>query len=73
MSDRITKASIRLGKKIQKIRKVNFDLTQEELAEKVEISRTHMGHIEQGRKTPSLKLLERIAKVLKTTSSDLLS
>lgn len=60
----------RLGKKIHKLRK-SFDLSQEELAAKLDISRTHMGHIEQGRKSPSLKLLTKISKELKTDISDL--
>jgi DNA-binding XRE family transcriptional regulator len=60
----------RLGNKIQKLRK-NLDLSQEELAAKLNISRTHMGHIEQGRKSPSLKLLTKISKELKTDISDL--
>ena len=48
-----------------------MDLSQEELAAKLDISRTHMGHIEQGRKSPSLKLLSKISKELKTDISDL--
>ena len=60
----------RLGRKIQRLRKA-MDLSQEELAAKLDISRTHMGHIEQGRKSPSLKLLSKISKALKTDISDL--
>ncbi len=60
----------RLGNKIQKLRK-SFDLSQEALAAKLGISRTHMGHIEQGRKSPSLKLLTKISKELKSDISDL--
>lgn len=60
----------RLGKKVQRLRKT-LDLSQEELASKLDISRTHMGHIEQGRKSPSLKLLSKISKVLKKDISDL--
>lgn len=60
----------RLGKKIQRLRK-NIGLTQEELAEKINISRTHMGHIEQGRKAPSLKVLNKLAHILKVKISEL--
>lgn len=60
----------KLGKKIQKLRK-SYSFTQEALAEKLNISRTHMGHIEQGRKSPSFKLMEKIARALKTSLSDL--
>lgn len=49
-----------------------MELTQEEVAEKVSISRAYMGYIEQGRNTPSLEVLQKVAKVLKTSLSDLL-
>ena len=55
-----------LGKKIQK-RRNQAGLTQEELADKVGISRAYMGYIEQGRNAPSLEVLEKIARVLKTS------
>ncbi len=70
MSERITKTKLRLGKKIQRIRGLHH-LTQEELSEKLNISRTHLGHVEQGRKSPSMKLLEKIAKILKVKPQDL--
>ena len=54
-----------LGKKIQK-RRNEIGYTQEELGDKVGISRAYMGYIEQGRYAPSLEVLERIAKVLKS-------
>jgi len=41
------------------------NLTQEELAEKVGVSRVYIGYVEQGRNTPSLDMLEKIAKALK--------
>ena len=62
----------KLGNKIQKLRKA-ARLTQEELAEELKISRTHMGHIEQARKSPSIKLAEKIARTLKVKVSDLFS
>lgn len=55
-----------LGKKIQKRRK-EVGLTQEELADKVGVSRAYMGYIEQGRNAPSLGVLEKIARVLRTS------
>ncbi len=48
-----------------------MNLTQEELAEKVGVSRAYMGYIEQGRNTPSLEILEKIARNLKISLSDL--
>lgn len=59
-----------LGKRIQKLRK-NAGLTQEELAEKVGVSRAYIGYIEQGRNTPSLEIVDKIAKVLKVSVSSL--
>lgn len=68
---RILKAREKLGRRIQKQRK-ELGYTQEELAEKLNLSRTHMGHIEQGRKSPSLEVLERIAKNLRVRVRDLI-
>ena len=45
---------------------------QEKFAELLNISRTHVGHVEQGRKSPSLELLEKIAKKLKIKAKDLI-
>ncbi len=59
-----------LGKRIQKLRK-SSGFTQEELAEKIGISRAYMGFIEQGRYSASLEVLEKIAKVLRIKMSDL--
>ena len=59
-----------LGKRIQKLRK-NAGITQEELSERVGISRAYMGFIEQGRYSASLEVLEKLAKVLRVKMSDL--
>lgn len=59
-----------LGKKVQKRRK-QLGLTQENLADKVKVSRAYMGYIEQGRNAPSLEVLEKIARVLKTSLNNL--
>jgi transcriptional regulator with XRE-family HTH domain len=59
-----------LGKRIQKRRK-ELGYSQEELAEKIRVSRAYVGFIEQGRNTPSLEILEKIAKQLKIPLSDL--
>ena len=63
MSKKLNKSFKTLGRKIQKLRKAQ-DLTQEELAEMTGISRVYMGYIEQGRESPSLKLLMKLAKRL---------
>ena len=60
----------KLAKNVQRLRK-RSGLSQEELAEKIKISRTHMGHIEQSRRSPSLKVLTKIANVFRVKVSDL--
>lgn len=70
MAKNLTKPLIALGKKIQKLRKKK-GLTQEELGEILRISRVYMGYIEQGRESPSLKILMKIAKKLGVKVEDL--
>lgn len=59
-----------LGRRIQKLRK-QLDCTQEEFADKLGISRVYMGYIEQGRESPSLRLLMKIAGKLDMKIEDL--
>lgn len=59
-----------LGKKIQKIRK-NRNITQERLAELVEIDTSSVSHIENGKYYPSAENLEKILNVLNVTPSEL--
>ncbi|MCI5623668.1 MULTISPECIES: helix-turn-helix domain-containing protein [Anaerostipes] len=60
-----------LGARIREIRQKK-GLTQEYVAEKAEISVTHMSNIENASKTLSLKLLVIIAGVLEVTVDQLL-
>ncbi len=60
----------KIGKKIQKQRK-EIGYTQEDLAYKIGVSRAYIGYIEQGRNAPSLEVLEKIAKHLKMSMSEL--
>ena len=57
----------------KRIRKYRHEagLTQEDLAEKVGVSRVYIGYVEQGRNTPSLEILGKIAKALKVRLSDI--
>lgn len=48
-----------------------FNLTQEELAKKVDISRAYLANIEAGKHTPSLEVAYNLAKVLNTSVEDL--
>lgn len=72
MTERITRSRLRFGRKVQKLRK-GLGFSQENLADILKISRTHMGHLEQGRKAPSMQLVEKMAKAQKTQVKDLFS
>lgn len=61
----------KIGQRIRKIRKAH-GLSQEELAEKVNISTTHMSHIETGNTKLSLPVLVDIATALDVRTDDLL-
>lgn len=57
---------IAIGKRIAAVRK-NAGLTQEFLAEKAELSPTHISYIECGKTKPSLNAIIAIANVLHTS------
>lgn len=60
-----------IGKRI-KIARIKADLTQERLAEMVEISPTHMSNIETGTTRVSLTSIVSLANALSVTVDDLL-
>jgi transcriptional regulator with XRE-family HTH domain len=60
-----------IGKKI-KDERLKKSLKQYELAEKAGISNTYLSDIEVGRSAPSLKTLDKIAKVLDIDIKELL-
>ncbi len=62
---------IALGRRIR-MRRREMKLTQEQLAEKADISPSFLGHIERGSRTLSLGTLLEICKALGTTANDLL-
>ena len=62
---------IAIGSKIKEARE-RAHLTQEELAEKVDISPTHMSVIERGVKTPKLDTFVKIVKALNLSADALL-
>jgi len=63
---------IRFGKRIREER-TKKDLSQEQLAELANVHRTYIGMIERGEKNITLINIERIAKALKISVSELLS
>ena len=60
-----------IGKRI-KIVRINADLTQEALSEKVDLSPSHMSNIETGTTKMSLTTVVNIANALGVTVDDLL-
>ena len=69
MTNEATKL-LALGKNIQHARK-NKKLSQNELAELLNISREHLAKIETAKRCISLKLLFKVAEVLKIKEKDL--
>ena len=69
MTNEATKL-IALGKNIQKARK-NKKLSQNELAELLDISREHLAKVETAKRCISLNLLFKLAETLKTKEKDL--
>jgi transcriptional regulator with XRE-family HTH domain len=63
---------VKLGEKIKKIRKEK-ELSQEQLATKSKLHRTYISDIERGDRNVSIRNIEKIAKALGVTISDLLS
>jgi len=56
-----------------KSRRKLLGLTQEALAEKIDTASTYIAMIESERRTPSFKMIERIAEVLKVDAPALFS
>ena len=61
----------KFGKRLADIRKQK-GITQEKLADAVDLHRTYIGFIEQGKRNPSIGNVYRIAKALKVPIKDLL-
>lgn len=60
-----------LGARIRAYRKA-LNMTQEELAEKAEISLSFLGHLERGARQPSLETLVTLANALGASTDSLL-
>jgi putative transcriptional regulator len=56
--------------KLEEIRKQN-GITQEELAEKLEVSRQTIGSLENGRYNPSILLAFKISRLFKLSIEDI--
>ena len=62
----------KIGERIRKMRRAH-DISQEVLAEMVDVSTTHMSHIETGNTKLSLPVLVDLAQALNVRADDLLS
>lgn len=60
-----------IGNRVQRIRR-NLGMTQEVLAEKINVTPTHISRIETGTSSPSLQTLVDICNVLGITIDDLM-
>lgn len=67
----ITKNDKRLGKSIKSLRRKS-KLTQEQLADKIRVTPKYIQYIESAKRSPSLKLLYRVAKAFGVKVKDLL-
>ncbi len=61
---------LKLGQRIKELRR-GLDITQEELAFKVEIDRSYMGFLERGERNPTLSTLVRLARALRVSLREL--
>ncbi len=61
----------RFGDKVRQLR-TSVGMSQEKLANLAGIDRAHMGHIERGTVSPSLKKVSQIAKALGVSPQSLL-
>lgn len=59
------------GENVRRLRNEQ-GLSQEELADEVDMAVTYLGQIERGSRNPTLDIVERIARVLKVKALDLL-
>lgn len=60
------------GKRIAEVRKKK-GLTQEQLADLVDVHRTYIGFIEQGKRNPVIANIYKISRALKVSLKDLFS
>lgn len=60
-----------IGQRIKQLRRI-YGVTQEMLAEKVDLSRVYIAYIEAGKRKPSLESIVKISQVLNTSIDTLL-
>ena len=65
-----TEAAIRFGKRLSELR-IAAGLSQEALADICNFNRTYIGSIERAEKAPTINTIDRLAKGLKITLTEL--
>lgn len=65
-----SRVHVQFGRRIKTLRKER-GLTQENLADLIEVDRSYMGFVERGERNPTLDKIARIAKALKVPIKDL--
>lgn len=55
--------TLSFGERVKEVR-LSMNISQEQLAVMANISRTHMGRIERGDKSPTIETIEKISKAL---------
>ncbi len=66
----VSSVHAKFGKRVQQLRKQR-GLTQEDLADLVNVDRSYMGFVERGERNPTLDKIIKIAKSLGITLSEL--
>ncbi len=61
----------KFGKRLKELRSAR-NLTQEQVAERIEVDRSYMGFLERGERNPTLSKLIKLSKVLDVNLSELL-
>ena len=56
----------KVGSRIKELRRA-LELSQEKLALKADVDRTYLAGVEQGKRNPSIKSLEKILKALEVS------
>lgn len=60
-----------IGQRIERLRRIN-GVTQEMLAEKVDLSRVYIAYIEAGKRKPSLESIVKISQALNSSIDNIL-
>ena len=66
----VSSTHVKFGRRIQELRKQK-GLTQEDLADLINVDRSYMGFVERGERNPTLSKIVKIARSLGITLSEL--